>query len=64
MRWIQHQQDSSKAVNIQHFGMTCYNSGTVGYIIGNEQKQMYLKLSEKFLFSQGLSLDQGRTSQI
>lgn len=25
---------------------------------------MYLKLSEKFLFSQGLSLDQARTAQI
>ena len=36
----------------------------MGYIIGNEQKQMYLRLSDQFLFKQGLHLDLGKTGEI
>ena len=38
--------------------------GIVGYIIGNEQKQMYLRLSDQFLFKQGLHLDLAKTGEI
>lgn len=37
LRWIQHQQEGAKAVNIQQFGRLArpHSPGTVGYILGN-----------------------------